>query len=280
MNRMKKILDKFKTIWRANYKESKVPQIALLFWLTKLISTGLGESVSDFSVRMSSSNQIIGALITLIWSAFFFFGFLYLQMRTKRYKPAPYWLTVAFLAVFGTFISDAVRITLGIPLVVMTVFWLIMMLASLIGMRAIGGSISIHKIYSGKAEFMYWLTVALSFIMGTSLGDYMANIPALGGLGLGNLKSGLILLVIFALLIAYRMWQKPDEDTMVEVATFWLAYVLTRPIGASFADYFGREVFGLMKGFTVMGGVGLMIIVWLVIFVPLFVVNIKKYNRN
>ena len=273
MNKVKNFFNKLKAIWQAHYKTSKVPQIALLFWITKLISTGLGESVSDFSVRMSSSSQIVGALITLIWSAFFFFGFLYLQMRTRRYKPAPYWLTVAFLAVFGTFISDAVRIVFGIPLLVMTLFWLIMMLASLVAMRAIAGSISIHKIYSGKAELMYWLTVGLSFIMGTSLGDYMANVPALGGLGLGNLKSGLILLVIFGLLIGYRIGKKPVDDTLIEVGTFWLAYILTRPIGASFADYFGREVLGGMTG------VGVMIVIWLVIFIPLFVINIKKDNR-
>ena len=264
------------SIWQASYQRSKVPQIALLFWLTKLISTGLGESISDFSVRMSSSSQIIGALITLVWSAFFFFGALYFQLTAKRYKPVPYWLTVAFLAVFGTFISDAVRTVFNIPLAIITPIWLILMLVSLLGMKLIGGSISIHKIYSGKAEIMYWLTVALSFIFGTSLGDYMANAPSTGGLGFGNLVSGLILLVIFVAVLAYRQLTKPAEDSALEVASFWLAYLLTRPIGASFADYFGREVIGKNPAIGMMGGVGIMIVIWLALFIPLFVRNVRE----
>ncbi|MBB5887388.1 hypothetical protein [Lactovum miscens] len=266
-------MNKIKQLWQANYRSSKVPQIAILFWMTKLISTGLGESISDFSVKAISSNQIIGALFTMIWSAILFFCFLWLQLATKKYKPAPYWLTVALLAVFGTFISDAVRIVLGIPLLVMTIFWFVLMLLSLVLMKKVAGSISIHQIYSGKAELMYWISVSLSFIMGTTLGDYLGDSPSLGGLGLGNLTSGMILLIIFLAVLAFRHFGRVKDDTLIEVISFWIAYILTRPIGASFADYFGRSVFG---GIT---GVSIMIIVWLILFIPLFMTNIRKFNK-
>ncbi|MDR0299988.1 MAG: hypothetical protein LBI13_07945 [Streptococcaceae bacterium] len=175
---------KIKQIWNRRFRSSKVPQITLLFWLTKLVSTGLGESVSDYSVRHLSRNLILGSIFTLVWSSIFFFGFLYLTMRAHRYLASPYWLTVALLAVFGTFISDAMRVGLGISLAFATLFWFIALLISLLAMRWITGSLSIHQIKTGKAEFLYWIAVGISFVMGTSLGDYLANAKSLGELGL------------------------------------------------------------------------------------------------
>jgi uncharacterized membrane-anchored protein len=140
--------------------------------------------VSDYSVRHLSRNLILGSIFTLVWSSIFFFGFLYLTMRAHRYLASPYWLTVALLAVFGTFISDAMRVGLGISLAFATLFWFIALLISLLAMRWITGSLSIHQIKTGKAEFLYWIAVGISFVMGTSLGDYLANAKSLGELGL------------------------------------------------------------------------------------------------
>lgn len=222
---------------------NKVPAITLLFWLTKLISTGLGESVSDFSSQIfGQANANLGELFTVGWSLGLFAIFITMQVKSNRYRPFFYWMSIALLAVFGTFSADTFKSLTNLHYLETTLIFGGLTIAGFIGWYFSTRDLSIHRIVTIRKELFYWLTVAFSFMLGTAAGDWMATANAGGfnadptGLGLGFLNTGLILGVI------------------------WLAYVLTRPIGASFADYFGYKFNG---GF--LGNQG-MSLIWIFLF--------------
>ena len=224
-----------------DFSWNKVPAVGLLFWLAKLISTGMGESVSDASNRIFKSyfggNLVIGALFTMAWSVGLFLFFLIKQRRAERYQPVYYWGAVALLAVFGTVVADSATAVIGVPIIVLVgLTGLVMGICFYLWYRATK-NLSIHQIRSSKSEAYYWITVAVSFALGTLMGDWMGD-AATFELGLGYLNAGLILTGIFLVLLAYRLIGRPRENGIMEILSFWLAYVLTRPIGASFSDYF------------------------------------------
>ncbi|GAB6093151.1 membrane protein [Furfurilactobacillus curtus] len=256
---------------------SKVPLITGGFWLAKLISTGLGESVSDFSVGIfGQKNQVAGAIFTVVWSLGLFSFFLIRQLRNDRYQPINYWLSVALLAVFGTFSADGFKAVTGLHYFETTMIFFVLMLASFAVWYSQSHDLSIHHITSRLNEVFYWLTVAFSFMLGTAAGDWMAssrsgayNIDT-SSLGLGFLNTGLLLGAIFLVLVAFRRFGKPTQNGLPEIISFWAAYALTRPIGASFADYFGYDFHG-----GVLGNRG-MSLIWFVAFVIVLTVIVKK----
>ncbi|WP_155432338.1 COG4705 family protein [Secundilactobacillus folii] len=246
---------------------NKVPAITLLFWLAKLISTGLGESVSDYSSQIfGQQNQGLGELFTVGWSLSLFAIFLTLQFRSNRYRPVYYWLSVALLAVFGTFSADTFKSLTGLHYMETTAIFGALMLVSFAAWYLSTKDLSIHHITSHKKEAFYWLTVAFSFMLGTAAGDWLATARTGGynvdptGLNLGFLNTGLILGAVFIAILAYRAIRRPAQNSVSEIATFWLAYILTRPVGASFADYFGYD---FHNGF--LGNQG-MSVIWLALF--------------
>lgn len=259
---------------------NKVPAIGLLFWLTKLVSTGQGESISDWTSKLFGlPNIVIGAAFTLTWSSILFAFFLYKQMRSERYRPFYYWMSVALLAVFGTVVSDGLTAVSGLSHLFSTILFAVLMLLSFYFWHKETGSLSIHQIKTFKAEFFYWLTVAFSFALGTVMGDWLADgntgvNPDPYGLGFGLLNTGLILGAVFLIIVAYRMLVRPAESSFSEILTFWLAYILTRPIGASFADYFGYDWKSGMLGNWGMS------IIWLVIFIILMTIIAFQYRRQ
>ncbi|GAK29936.1 hypothetical protein WOSG25_010230 [Weissella oryzae SG25] len=200
---------------------NKVPEITVTFWLAKLITTGLGESWSDFF------DHTWGPLVDLIIGLSLFDLFLFLQLRQKRYRPINYWLTLVGLAVFGTFVADASH-GLGLSYrLELVLYGGLMVLAFYLWFKK-EHSLSIHEITSRSKELFYWITVFCSFVLGTAVGDFMAHI-----LKLGTLWSGVLLSGLFVIILGLRL-----RLPQAEVLTFWLAYILTRPIGASFANYF------------------------------------------
>ncbi|AEV95738.1 COG4705 family protein [Pediococcus claussenii] len=258
---------------------NKVPAVSLLFWITKLISTGLGESVSDFSNGIfGKQNLVMGAFFTISWSFVLFAVFLTLQIRSDRYRPLYYWMSVALLAVFGTFIVDAVRAVTGLSYMETTTLFTILMIISFVGWYVATNDLSVHRITTIKKEIFYWLTVASSFILGTATGDWFASKRATdfikGGLGLGYLDAGLVFGGVFVAILAYRIVINPKLNSRSEITTFWLAYVLTRPVGASFADYFG---YSFHNG--VLGNKG-MSAIWIILFVIGLMINIKRKNQE
>ena len=260
---------------------NKVPAITVTFWLTKLISTGLGESVSDFSSQIfGQQNQSLGELFTVGWSLGLFAIFLTLQIRAKRYRPLYYWLSVALLAVFGTFSADTFKSITGLHYLETTAIFGILMLASFGAWYLSTHDLSIHHITTVKKECFYWLTVAFSFMLGTAAGDWLATARSGGynvdptGWGLGFLNTGLILGLIFIVLVGYRLMRKPTQNGVAEIMTFWLAYVLTRPVGASFADYFG---YNFHNGF--LGNQG-MSVIWIILFAICLAVNLHHSHTT
>jgi len=246
---------------------NKVPAITLLFWLTKLISTGLGESVSDYSSQIfGQQNGTLGELFTVGWSLGLFAIFLTLQFRSERYRPTFYWLSVALLAVFGTFSADTFKSLTGLHYMETTAIFAALMLVSFGLWYRATHDLSIHHITTHTKEAYYWLTVAFSFMLGTAAGDWLATARSGGynvdptGLNLGFLNTGLILGAVFLGLLAYRAIRRPAMNSVGEIVTFWLAYSLTRPVGASFADYFGYD---FHNGY--LGNQG-MSLIWLALF--------------
>ncbi len=199
---------------------SKVPQATALFWFIKILTTGMGEVVSDdLMERMGSTAVVLGA-IALIAS-------LGWQLRTTRYRVWPYWTGVAMVSVFGTMVADGLRKGLGLTFVDTTIAFSIFVAVSLSAWYASERTLSIHSITTWRRETFYWTTVMATFALGTAVGDMFAST-----LGWGFLESGLgfcALIVMPAL--AYRFL------TINAVLAFWSAYVVTRPLGASFADY-------------------------------------------
>lgn len=202
---------------------AKVPAIGLGFWVIKLITTGVGESASD---ALASHNLVLAASVGFTGFAIAL-GF---QLRSKRFVPVLYWLTVLMVAVFGTMAADGVHVVLGVPYVVSTAFWMLILATIFTLWHHLEGTVSIHEVTSGRRELLYWAAVSATFALGTAAGDLTAL-----ALGLGYRDS----IVVFAgliLLPALGWWRLGLNP----VIGFWTAYVLTRPLGASIADWLGK----------------------------------------
>lgn len=206
----------------------KVPQVTALFWVVKLLTTALGESVSDFLVNAYDPYLVVGAGFVLFVAA------LTLQFSRSRYVPWVYWSAVAMVAVFGTMVADVVHVVLGVPYSVSTaVFALVLVLVFGLWRRT-EGTLSLQSITTVRREVFYWAAVSASFALGTAAGDLLAYSARLGFLG-----AGLVFAVLFVLpLLGGRMLR------LNGVFAFWPAYVVTRPLGASFADWTGKPSSG------------------------------------
>ena len=203
----------------------KVPEITAIFWIAKLLTTAMGEATSDFL-----ANNISPYIAVAIGFALFSFA-LVLQFRAKRYIPGVYWFAVAMVAVFGTMAADVLHKQFGVPYVESTVFFAICLSIIFYVWQNVEHSLSIHTITTTRREVFYWLTVMATFALGTAAGDWTANSLGLGYLSSAFLFGGLMIIPILSRRIKNSA-----------IFTFWTAYVLTRPLGASFADWFGKPV--------------------------------------
>jgi uncharacterized membrane-anchored protein len=202
---------------------SKVPEATALFWIIKVLTTGMGETTSDYLVRT------IDPVVAVGLGASFLVAALALQFSVQRYLPGIYWFTVAMVSVFGTMAADVTHIVLGVPYAASATAFALALAAVFLLWYRTEGTLSIHSITSARREMFYWLTVLATFALGTAVGDLTATT-----FGLGYLASGIVFACLFALPgIGYRLTR------LNGVAAFWIAYVLTRPLGASFADWMG-----------------------------------------
>ncbi len=242
----------------AGYAASKVPLITAYFWIIKLLSTAMGEATSDYMVR--TINPVIAVLLG-------FAGFviaMVLQFRAKAYNAWIYWLAVVMVAVFGTQAADVLHIKFGVPYIASTAFYAVVLAVIFILWYRTEGTLSIHSIRTPRREVFYWATVLATFAMGTATGDLTAKT-----LNLGYLASGIWFSIAFAA-VAVAHW----KFRLNPILAFWIAYVLTRPVGASFADYiaFPHSVGGLGMGH---GPVALVLTVVIVILVAYLAVTRK-----
>ncbi|MGA2112908.1 MAG: hypothetical protein ABSG98_12305 [Anaerolineales bacterium] len=211
----------------------KVPEITAYFWIIKLLSTVMGESTSDYLVRQI--NPVIAVALGTIGLA----AALLLQLSVRRYVAWIYWLAVVMVAIFGTMAADVLHIGLGIPYFVSTAFFAVALALIFMVWYASEKTLSIHSINTHRRELFYWTTVLATFALGTATGDMTATT-----LRLGYFLSGLLFTVLIAVpALAYWLLG------MNEILAFWFAYIVTRPIGASFADWMGRS--------KSLGGIGL-----------------------
>jgi len=211
--------------WNVQYIARKVPEVTIFFWIIKLLTTGMGETTSDYLVHQ------IDPIIAVAIGGVCFMAALAIQLYVSRYVPWIYWLTVVMVAIFGTMVADAIHITLGVPYAVSTVGFAVVLTAIFITWDATENTLSIHRINTRRRELFYWATVIATFALGTAAGDLTATT-----LKLGYFTSGIVFAVLFALPgIGYGLFG------LNEIAAFWFAYVLTRPLGASFADWFGKS---------------------------------------
>jgi uncharacterized membrane-anchored protein len=212
---------------------SKVPAVKPYFWAVKLLTTAMGEAVSDFLVKDWNKYAAVVVGFALFAVAITW------QFRTPRYRTWPYWSAVAMVAVFGTMCADVLHIMLHLAYGVSATFYAVLLAATFIIWYRLEGTLDIHSIVTPRREAFYWLAVIFTIAMGTALGDLFENTFHLGYLASAFVFTALIC-VPFA---AWRLGANP-------VLTFWVAYVLTRPIGASFADFFGmpKDISGMGYG--------------------------------
>lgn len=228
------------TLSRASF--TKVPEILAIFWLTKVATTAMGEATSDWMNGFFGPAIAIPLMLAaLIWT-------LRRQLSAERYEAWTYWGVVVMVAIFGTSAADALHVGLGIPYVASTIFYAVVLATVFVAWYRVEGTLSIHSIRTRRREGFYWATVLATFALGTAAGDMTAT-----SLHLGYLDSIAVFAALIAIPFAGYRW-----FGMNEVLAFWAAYVLTRPLGASVADWAAVEPHrgGLGLG---AGGVGLIL---------------------
>ncbi|MFL0266870.1 hypothetical protein [Candidatus Clostridium radicumherbarum] len=202
---------------------SKVPEITVFFWIIKILTTGMGEVTSDFLAN--HMNPVIAVAIAGVGLA----AALLLQFSVRKYVAWIYWLTVIMVSIFGTMAADVLHVGLGIPYMASTIFF-VAALAVVFGVwYASEKTLSIHSVYTFKREIFYWATILTTFALGTAAGDMTAST-----MHLGYFYSGILFAVLIAIpAVAYLILG------LNEIFTFWFAYIITRPLGACFADWIG-----------------------------------------
>ena len=194
-----------------------------MFWIVKILTTGMGETSSDFLVRA------IDPVIAVLIGAVVFSIALVIQFATTRYVPWVYWLAVAMVSVFGTMAADVTHIVLGVPYLASTVTFAAALAIVFLVWHRSERTLSIHSITTRRRETFYWATVLVTFALGTAAGDMTATT-----LHLGYFASGVLFAVVIAIpALGYRF------AGFNPVFAFWFAYITTRPLGASFADWMG-----------------------------------------
>jgi uncharacterized membrane-anchored protein len=202
---------------------AKVPEVIFVFWVVKILTTAGGEATSDY--LKTYGNFEGGGLEVLV----IVLGLL-LQFGTRRYRAFAYWSLAYAIAITGTGVSDFLHLDVHIPYAGTTLLWAVVLAAIFWVWQRSEGTLSIHSITTQRREAYYWATVFATFALGTALGDFTAT-----SLNLGYLDSG-ILFAIVILIPALARWQFGLNG----IAAFWMSYVVTRPLGASFADYISK----------------------------------------
>jgi uncharacterized membrane-anchored protein len=206
---------------RTSHRYSKVPEVTAFFWIVKALTTGMGESTSDFLVHRLVPE------VAVVFGAIAFVVALFWQFSSDRYVPWRYWLAVAMVGVFGTMCADVLHVGLGVPYIASTIFYAIVLAVVFRTWYRSEGTLSIHSITTERRELFYWAAVLATFALGTAAGDLTAVT-----LGLGFFASGLLFAAIIAVpALGYFRFG------MNSILAFWFAYVVTRPLGASFADW-------------------------------------------
>ena len=246
---------------------NKVPAVTLVFWIIKIMSTTVGETGADYlAVHVGLGTAVTGATMVAL-----LIGALLLQLRERQYVPWIYWLTVVLVSVVGTQITDALTDGLGVSLYASTAAFALALITVFSVWHWREQTLSVHTIVTTRRELFYWAAILFTFALGTAAGDLATE--ALGlGFRVGVLVFGALIAVIF---VAWRFG-------LNSVLAFWLAYILTRPLGASLGDLLSQSPtyggFGL--GTVNTSVVFLTVIVALVVYVTLAPVRTPLFAEN
>ncbi|MEA2426028.1 MAG: hypothetical protein QOH13_2438, partial [Thermoleophilaceae bacterium] len=201
---------------------NKVPEVTLYFWIIKILCTTVGETFADFL----NTNLGLGLNGTSVVMTVLLLGVLVVQFRKDRYVPGIYWTAVVLISVVGTLITDNLTDNLGVPLLTSTIVFAIALAITFAVWFAFERTLSIHTIFTSRREGFYWTAILFTFALGTAFGDYMSEKLALGYWPAAAIFGGAI-----AVITAAHFAVKLNA-----VLAFWLAYILTRPLGASIGD--------------------------------------------
>ncbi|WP_051471164.1 hypothetical protein [Patulibacter minatonensis] len=233
---------------------NKVPEVTLYFWIIKILATTVGETAADYlnvnlNFGLTNTTYVTGALLIAI---------LVVQFRLRKYVPAIYWLAIVFISVFGTLITDNLTDAANVPLQTSTIVFAVILAGVFATWFAVERTLSIHSIVTSKREGFYWLTILFTFALGTAAGDLFAE-----QIGLGFFVSALIFAGVIAIITVAHL-----RFGLNAVLAFWLAYILTRPLGASIGDLLSQAKAdgGLGLGTTGTSYIFLAIILALVVF--------------
>lgn len=233
---------------------NRVPEVTLDFWLIKLMAVTMGETAADYlAVNLGLGLTATSILMTVVLGIA-----LVLQFAQRRYVPWAYWLSVVLISVVGTLVTDNLVDNLGVPLwVTAVVFTLALAATFLLWFRA-EGTLSIHDVTSFRREAWYWLAILFTFALGTAAGDLMAE-----QFGLGYFATGILFgMIIAALALGYFVLG------LDPILGFWLAYIFTRPLGASIGDFLSQpgEYGGMGLGTVLTSALFLAVIALIVLY--------------
>jgi uncharacterized membrane-anchored protein len=200
---------------------SKVPEVTVYFWIIKILTTGMGEAAADYLQGSLAPVIAIGFTGTLLLAS------LVVQYWMRQYVAWVYWSAVVMVSVFGTLVADGLRHALGLSHAQNTAVFVVALSIIFAAWYTVERTLSIHSIHTARRETFYWATVMATFALGTAVGDWTAET-----LGLGFLASGLMFGIAMAVPAIAHRWAGVNA-----ILAFWTAYVLTRPLGASFADW-------------------------------------------
>ena len=239
---------------------NKVPEITIFFWIVKILATTVGETAADFLSEFLN----LGLIITTIIMGVILAVTLVFQFKSRKYVAGIYWLAVVLISIAGTLVTDDLVDNLGVPLETTTIIFAIALTVTFITWFISEKTLSIHSIYTTKRETFYWVAILFTFALGTAAGDLISE-----GLNLGYFISALIfaLLIAVVALLHYKF-------KLNSVTSFWMAYILTRPLGASLGDLFSQK---RADGGIGLGTVGTTVIFLLIILcVVIYLSKTKK----
>lgn len=207
---------------------NRVPKVTVDFWLIKLMAVTMGETAADYlAVNMGLGLTATALLMSAVLGVALFF-----QFSQKKYVPSAYWAAVVLISVVGTLITDCLIDIFGVPLTTTTIAFTLALMATFAIWYALEKTLSIHSIFTTQRESFYWLAILFTFALGTAAGDMVAEHFSLGYLTTGLLFAA----VIGAITFGYYVLK------MDGILAFWLAYIFTRPLGASFGDLLSQPV--------------------------------------
>lgn len=240
------------TVSQIDAPANRVPEVTLDFWLIKLMAVTMGETAADYlavnlGLGLTATSLLMTAVLVVVLVA---------QFAQRRYVPWAYWLAVVMISIVGTLVTDNLVDNFGVPLTVTTAVFTLALAATFLAWYRAEGTLSIHEVTTIRREAYYWLAILFTFALGTAAGDLMAE-----RFGLGYLATGILFgMIILSLAVGYYLMG------LDAILGFWLAYIFTRPLGASFGDLLSQppEYGGLGFGTIVTSAIFLAVIALIV----------------